>query len=140
MMGNDRHRSGRRLTWRVLGLLVLVLGLAACNSDNFIIPPAPGMESDMMPMMAKEDSMMSDAVMMAASQSSLGCVAVVNTDGVRLRTGPSNQHSILGLAYMNDALSMQSLSQDLNWVEITAPSGTRAYIAAEFTDTVCPEG
>ncbi len=137
MMRSNPWRLGLRYTLQATALLILGLGLAACNSANFIIPPAPEMAQDTMP--EEAESMVAEAVVMAAAQSSLGCASVANQDGVRLRTGPGTGYGVLGLAYVNEALPMQGLSPDRNWVAVTAPSGTTGYIFAELTDTVCPE-
>ncbi len=147
MMCNDSWHSGLRPVWQATVLVSLLLGLAACNSDDFIIPPSPSMAQDMMSTedeamedeaMEDEAMMMADAVVMAAAQSSLGCASVANTDGVRLRTGPGTDFPVLGLAYVDEALPMQGLSRDKSWVAVTAHSGDTAYIAVELADTMCP--
>jgi len=138
MMRKDSWHTGLRPIWQATVLVGLLLGLAACNSDDFIIPPPPSMAQDMMSM-EDEAMMMPDAVVMAAAQSSLGCASVANADGVGLRTGPGSDFPSLGLAYVDEALPMQALSADKSWVEVTTPDGRRAYISVELTDTVCPE-
>ena len=138
MMCRDTWPLGLRFTLQVCALLVLMLGLVACNSDDFIIPPVPGTEPEMMPAEV-EPQVWPEAVVAAMAQSSLGCASVVNADGVRIRTGPGEQYPTLGLGYLDDALPMQGMSQDRNWVEVTAPDGRTAYVFAELTDTVCPD-
>lgn len=122
----------------VLGALLpaLVLGLAACSSDQFIVPPPEAS------MMMAEDAMMDeemdgDSMMMAMDAE---CMATVTVDGARLRTGPGTDYPVYGLAYEGDGLGAEAMDAmaDAEWTAVILDTGARVWIASELVETDCP--
>lgn len=114
---------GPRRAWLAGTLLLLLVAVAGCDSDRFVIPPA-------------------DAKTMTMAAVGLNCQDgtasfQVDETSVRMRTGPGLDYPAYGLVHLGESYAVTDVSEDFAWLAFELEDGKTAWIYAELTRLVC---
>ena len=109
--------------WLAGTLLLLLVAVAGCDSDKFLMPPA------------------NEEVMVMAAMG-LNCqdgtaTFQVNDTSVRMRTGPGLNYPAYGLIHFGESYAITDVSEDFAWVAFEREDSKTAWVYADLTLLTC---
>ncbi len=118
----SRWASWKR-AWLAGTLLLLVVAVAGCDSDKFVIPPV-------------DDEVMTMAAMGLNCQEGTPSFQV-DVEGARVRTGPSVDNPAYGMVHFGEIFEITDVSEDFSWVAYELEEDKTAWIYADLTLLFC---
>ena len=115
--------SSLRRTWFAGLLLLLLVIMAGCDSDKFVMPAA-------------DEEVMTMVAMGINCQEGVASLQV-NTESARVRTGPGVEFPAYGLAHLGEIFEVTDVSEDMTWIGYELEDDRTGWIYGELVLLFC---